>query len=212
MNCISCKEDIPSKFTHALSINICPLCGKEIMPEELKNVLAKLKIVFDDAKNYMNEVEDWLAANFSFKRLKPNEIILDKNQYDNEMKQRYFSNTPSNRKDENSSPDDKANMFAKRAGVPDHKNTLDFIKGKGSFGAADPSEFVGVDDEYGEINSDNVEVDQNLTPLNKSEANQIGSIFADKNNTSSSALEIQKLKKLQSQSSFSNGGGKFRRG
>src|SRR5271168_5392906 len=80
MKCKSCQEDVPPKFTHALAVNICPLCGQEIMDIRLKNILGELKVALGDAKDYMDEVEDWLYSNFNLKRIKPNEVVVDRNQ------------------------------------------------------------------------------------------------------------------------------------
>src|ERR1700722_4065132 len=80
MKCKSCHEDVPPKFTHALAVNICPLCGKEIMDTKLQNILGELKTALSSAQEYSEEVEDWLLSNYSLKKIKANEVVVDKNQ------------------------------------------------------------------------------------------------------------------------------------
>lgn len=221
MRCKSCKEDVPPKFTHALSVNVCPLCGKEIMDEKLQEILGELKIALSDAKDYMNEVEDWLLSNYSLKRIKENEVLVDKIQLDNlrvqSQVQTKVKHDPASigkgvmvHRSEDESDDDvvvderpatPASVFAKRAGVPNHKKALDFIKG--NMGAADPSEFKGIDEEYGDIGLDNA----NETPLNVREQSEMASIFGQE--TKIQELELQKLKRLQAQSAVGGGGGGF---
>lgn len=212
MKCKSCREDIPPKFTHALSVNICPLCGQEIMDVKLQNILGELKTSLNSAQEYMEEVEDWLFSNFSLKKVKPNEIVVDKNQ----LKPVSVSPGPGvmvNRKedDEEVVVDEKPStttVFAKRAGVISPKKALDFIKGRSALGAADPSEFEGVDDEYGEMEMQESSHDDNLSPLNPNERNQMAGIFRGEDLAKSShELEMQKLKRLQAQNSVSGGGG-----
>lgn len=209
MLCKSCKEDIPSKFTHALSRNECPLCGAEIIDDKLKDIISNLKLVLSDASEYMNEIEDWLFSNFSFKKIHPGQVVLDKEQFEKlsaQSIQRQFvpgqgRGAIVNRNDDQDSQD--MSGFSKRAGVVgNHKKALDFIKGRPTLGAAHPSEFKGVDDEYGDINEDN------LPPLNQNEAQQMDSIFANSGGESSHELELQKLKRLYNQNA---GNGTFRR-
>lgn len=219
MKCQSCKEDIPPKFAHALSVNICPMCGQEVMDIKLKNILGGLKISLEAAKDHMEDVEDWLFSNFSLKKIKPNEIIVDKNAeplfVPGNMQQKPTQHKPGvmvNRSDNDDGEDvvvdDSAStVFAKRSGVIHPKKALDFIKGK-STGAASPSEFKGADEEYGDVFAN----DTNVKPLSTNEVNQMNDLFGnpDLSNTSHE-LEMQKLKRLQAQSSVSNGSGSIRR-
>lgn len=226
MKCQSCKEDIPPKFAHALSVNICPMCGQEVMDIRLKNILSALKIALEDAKNHMEDVEDWLFSNFSLKKIKLNEMIVDKNANDKitesfygkgsqpvfEKQTQHKPGVMVNRSDNDDGEDvvvdDSAStIFAKRAGVIHPKKALDFIKGK-SDGAAPPSEFKGVDEEYGDVFAN----DTNAKPLNTNEIHQMNDLFGVPNLAKTShELEMQKLKRLQAQSSISNGSGSIRR-
>lgn len=217
MQCKSCNDQVPAKFAHSIAVNICPLCGGEIMPIKLKNILAELKVALGDAKDYMDEVEDWLYSNFSLKKLTTDQMVVDKSVFDAlEHKSITQTSVPAhgspfmvNRREDVSGDvvvDEKpASIFHKRAGVINPKKAIDFIKGRTSSGAADPSEFQGVDDEYGEMNDS---IGTNLNPLNMNEQKAMANMFAgnDLGNTSQE-LELQKLKRLQAQSTVSSGGG-----
>src|SRR5271170_5480410 len=75
MKCKSCEEVVPSKFAHAIKQNECPLCGGEIMPVQLQNILSSLKTLMEEAKDkYMDEVKDWLASNYSLGTVNKNNI------------------------------------------------------------------------------------------------------------------------------------------
>jgi hypothetical protein len=222
MKCRSCKEDVPPKFAHALSVNVCPLCGQEIMEAKLQNVLAELKICLTDAQEYSEEVEDWLFSNYSFKKIKSNEVVVDKNQLERQVQTHAHTNANASvshftgkgpgvsvnrNEDEDLTVEDQPSIFAKRAGIGNHKKAIDFIKGRTSFGAADPSEFQGVDDEYGDVNG--YSDDEDTNPLNVNERKQMANIFSQDDNKVSQEMQMQKLKRLQAASE--GGGGFFRR-
>lgn len=206
MKCMQCKEDVPPKFTHAISVNICPLCGKEIMSVKLKNILADLKIALSDAQDHMEEVSDWLLSNYGLRQLKQTEVVVEESELialrDRARKPdpNSFTNKQgaSVRRSDNDDGDEvsvdnsNATVFAKRAGVPiNSKKALDFIRGKGSSsGAADPSEFVGEDDEYGDINAPE---NNPPLPMNRRDQNQLEGIF---DNNADKILEMEKLKRL----------------
>lgn len=65
MQCKSCQGDVPPKFSHAISVNICPLCGNEIMEPELQIAFASLKEAMAAATKYPTEIFDWLKSNYS---------------------------------------------------------------------------------------------------------------------------------------------------
>lgn len=223
MFCKSCKEDVPPKFTHAFAVNICPLCGQEIMDIKLKNILGELKVALGDAQDYMAEVEDWLFSNFGLKKIGANDTVIDKAKLQ-VLEQKSAALTSSIIKHPGTGPgvtvnrredgddvevDEKATtVFAKRAGVMHAKTAVDFIKGKTTLGAADPSEFQGVDDEYGD--TDLMETAGNETPLSTVEKNQMASMFKENDLANASpALELQKLKRVQAQNAVAGGGGGF---
>src|ERR1700674_2861148 len=83
MRCKSCSEDVPPKFSHAFTTNVCPLCGAEIMDAKLQSVLGQLKVALNDAKEYADQVSDWLFSNYALKKIAENEIVVDKNELNN---------------------------------------------------------------------------------------------------------------------------------
>jgi hypothetical protein len=184
------------------------------MKEELKNIFAELKILMSNAEPYMSEVEDWLYTNYSLKKVfpgeeKPNNSIDFIAQAKAKManKSGSISVNRSSDDEENNSDEDSApkTIFAQRAGIKAHKKALDFIKGRTS-GAADPSEFVGEDEEYADVSD---EENYNEPPLNAREANQLSSLFEDPSKgKSSNELDIENLKRVRKQIA---GRGIFRR-
>ena len=65
MKCMSCSENINSKFKHAIESNTCPFCGSLIMEEVLKNLLTDLRSVMDKLSAYPEELKDFLHSNYS---------------------------------------------------------------------------------------------------------------------------------------------------
>ena len=64
MKCKSCSEEITYKFAFAISSNTCPMCGGEIVSEELRNILSELKEVMQATAQYRAEIFDWLYSNY----------------------------------------------------------------------------------------------------------------------------------------------------
>lgn len=67
MQCMSCSNDVPSKFTYAITQNACPSCGKQIMPAELQKVLSSLHEIMTLAaeQSYDKEALNWISSNFN---------------------------------------------------------------------------------------------------------------------------------------------------
>lgn len=65
MLCKSCKGEVPPKFAHAILVNICPLCGSEIMDAELQVAFKDLKNSMAAAEMYPTEIFDWLKSNYN---------------------------------------------------------------------------------------------------------------------------------------------------
>lgn len=65
MKCKSCQGEVPPKFTHAIAVNSCPLCGDEIMEADLQIALTELKSAMSATANYPEEVFDWLKSNYN---------------------------------------------------------------------------------------------------------------------------------------------------
>lgn len=65
MKCKFCQGDVPPKFSHAILVNICPLCGEAIMDDELQIALKSLKEAMAAVISYPQEIMDWLKSNYS---------------------------------------------------------------------------------------------------------------------------------------------------
>lgn len=208
MKCRSCEETVPSKFAHSIKMNMCPLCGGEIMDPALQKVFADLQIIMKDAEPFMTEVEEWFASNYSLRKgaapregqQMPSGGIFDEENFDEDMLRRQTELAKS------------AINFQQRAGIKQQqpggmKSIVEKIQG----GAADPSEFVGVDPDYGPIDMSNEDAGAPLTQRDQlammQAMNQGGPVSDD---PVKEYYEIEKLKKLQRQQP--TGGGKFSRG
>jgi DNA-directed RNA polymerase subunit RPC12/RpoP len=67
MQCLSCSNDIPPQFAHAVKVNTCPMCGDRIMPEPLQKILNGLHELLAEANQHSFEepVLDWVCSNLN---------------------------------------------------------------------------------------------------------------------------------------------------
>lgn len=85
MKCISCETEINPKWRHAIDINVCPFCGKNIMEEHLKNLLSSLAVTMESLQPYQDQLDDWLLSNHNYiktdspnlKLFLPKDVIKD---------------------------------------------------------------------------------------------------------------------------------------
>lgn len=214
MICKSCKEIIPSKFAHAIKTNICPFCGEEIMDSELQSVLSELQSVMKNAEPYMEAVEEWLSSNYSLKKVVKGSHSSSTLSPIKEGEDESFDEESIRRQTEAAK---NTTDFQKRAGIKAHSGGMSakelIAQIKGGSGAADPSEFVGEDPDYGHVDFSN-EVPS--APLSQKDALQMISALGgeeqvqDSDDVLKNYYDMQKLKRLQS--SGATGGGKFSRG
>jgi hypothetical protein len=204
MKCRSCEEVVPSKFAHAIQKNECPLCGGEIMPAQLKTILSGLKDLIDQAQRdeYMDEVKDWLASNYSLGVVNKNVLAgVDGN-----------SGEAQNVK---LSGPELYNKFAARAGVPGAaggkpqpslKSVVEEIRGRDepmNMDADDVSEMEGL---------------PQVEEVGDGDHNAIVEAFSQGNvgvgNTAAATtFNSERMRKLKAQSALAgDGGGAFRRG
>lgn len=205
MKCNACQETISPKFAHSIKLNICPFCGGEIMAPELQRILSGLQVLMVEAEPFITDVEDWFASNYSLRKgaapkenhQAPSGGIFDEENFDEETLRRQTELAKS------------TINFQQRAGIkqPGMKSIVEKIQG----GAADPSEFVGVDPDYGPIDMSGETAGAPLT-----QRDQLAMMQAMNQNASVSDdpvkeyYEIEKLKKLQRPQA--TGPGKFSRG
>src|SRR5665213_1392748 len=67
MQCISCNNEVSSKFAHALKSNCCPFCGSLIMKAELQIILKSLYETMTEATELSYEAQAlaWFSSNFN---------------------------------------------------------------------------------------------------------------------------------------------------
>jgi Zn-finger nucleic acid-binding protein len=208
MKCRSCEETVPSKFAHSIKMNMCPLCGGEIMDPALQKVFTDLQTIMKEAEPFMPEVEEWFASNYSLRKggapretqqgqQLPSGGIFDDQNFDEETLRRQTELAKS------------TINFQQRAGIkqPGMRSIVEKIQN----GAADPSEFVGIDPDYGPIDMSNETAGAPLTQKDQLAMMQVmnaGGPVSD--DPVKEYYEIEKLKKLQRQQPM--GAGKFSRG
>lgn len=212
MKCKACNEQIPSKFTHSIKINTCPLCGEQIMDEILQEILNNLSSLMKKAEenNFIPDVEEWLSSNYKLN--KSNKTINTNNNLDDDND---FSEEGIKKQTEAAKT---AEQFQKAAGVK-KSNLKDIIeKIQNGGGAAAPEEFVGEDEFYGHIDLGEELKNEgaNIKPISEKDAMDMVkamNLQSNKNTDDDSVLkeyyELQKLKRLQR---APTGGGKFYRG
>lgn len=66
MKCMSCEEEISTKWKYAIEQNNCPFCGKEIMDSKLQENLVSLKAILDELQTYQDQLNDWLRGNYNY--------------------------------------------------------------------------------------------------------------------------------------------------
>ena len=223
MQCKSCKEEVQSKFGHAISTNVCPFCGENIFDVALQTILNDLKIIMSEMveKNYTNEVADWLKANYGFHKLENHQVIVLKSDIENSHTQIYKSGGYTITETDNQPPvithsieNDKIpsaepTEFAKRAGVKNvGVNSKDKFKDViAHITNAESEEFEGTDPDYGDISLEY----EDEEPLSRKEQLAMVDIFANPQNQQE--LELERLKKLKAKQAVVGGGGSFvRRG
>jgi hypothetical protein len=186
-----------------IQTNVCPLCGNEIIPEKLQNILIALKNVMEVAKDeYMDEVKDWLASNYSLGAANKNNI-------------EGVGGNSGQGNDKLSGPA-LYSKFAARAGVPGASqgkpqpslsSVVAEIKGR-----SEPMDMSAAD-EVDEMSSQMPQED-----LGDGDHNAIVEAFSQGNvgvgNTAAATtFNSERMRKLKAQSAVNgDGGGSFRRG
>lgn len=75
MQCISCKLEINPQWAHAIDINICPFCGKNIMDDNLKKLFATLRSTMDQLQLYPDQLNDWMLSNHNYIKTDSDKLI-----------------------------------------------------------------------------------------------------------------------------------------
>ena len=105
MKCTSCEKEINPQWSHAIDINICPWCGKNIMEEHLKNLFSTLKDTMLSLFKYPDQLNDWMLSNYNF--IQTNDVNLVKfvpEAFIEEIKESAIKNYKDSRSDRKSEP------------------------------------------------------------------------------------------------------------
>lgn len=208
MQCKSCNESVPERFAHAISINVCPLCGKEILDTYVKNILNELKTVLDKAKEHFAEVEDWLLANYNLRQIKEGEVVVSKDDLPPSAdavlrpagKSGKGSRVHRSADDEDDEDQDTAlvqgsqplNEFALRAGVNPKitsQKALEFIKGKTK--QEDTTDAI----KEAFLQGEEEVVDE--SPLDQEELSTVRNMFEDSGSEDENSEHIKRMQKLK---------------
>jgi len=77
MQCMSCESEINPKWKHAISENICPFCGENIMAAQLKELLCLIsnKIEHVQEIGFSSQFDDWLLSNYGYIKIDSPKLI-----------------------------------------------------------------------------------------------------------------------------------------
>jgi Zn-finger nucleic acid-binding protein len=194
MKCNSCSEEVLAKFQYAISTNSCPYCGGQIVDPNVQIIINDLKAVLNKASEHMDQIEDWLFTNFQLRKLKEDEVVINKNELPatvrDEERQQGKGKGVNVRRSRDGDEDEGVSLSPKKA--------IDIIRGKASSGLADPSEFRGVDDEGNEIDLGS----EAGEGLDRGELGQMSNLFGDgiqldPKESARADAHLQKLKSMR---------------
>lgn len=75
MKCVSCEVEINPQWTHAIDINVCPFCGSDILPNELKILLKTLRETMTALLPYASQLDDWMLSNYQYIKTSSPDLI-----------------------------------------------------------------------------------------------------------------------------------------
>jgi hypothetical protein len=129
MECLSCKVEIDPKWKHALENNVCPFCGDNVMPEDLKNYIISLRSTLDIFKEkYSNQLDDLLFSNYKYVRTDSPRM----KQFIPEPKVIYNSIPDQTREDDSDSDESAEEKDSSVVAVQDPEVTSKFFKNAGA--------------------------------------------------------------------------------
>ena len=80
MKCNSCSNIIDSRLSFAITQNICPYCGQQIMSDELKELLNNVKPLITSLEEKYEDVWlSWIKENFNMTKLRVGQPIVKNN-------------------------------------------------------------------------------------------------------------------------------------
>lgn len=78
MFCSSCKLEIPPEFSHAITNNFCPRCGKALMDEQTQELMTNLSQAMQQMTDPVSIVS-WLMSNYKLQKIGEYEPVITKN-------------------------------------------------------------------------------------------------------------------------------------
>ena len=205
MKCQNCQVEIPSQFAMALKTNSCPSCGQNIYADTLVDTLVQ---VIKEMSNNPKDLAQYLIVNFqSLMDNPPTVIKVESTQVDEtdvtsedsesvEMPKKKYIPKPIARSDDEGSSAVATNKettpFFKRTGITP-KTSKDLSSAAQIIRAEDLNEFNGFND---------LDVGGDI-PETSGNSSELDALF---DHHTSQTLELEKLKRLQSQ-----GGGSFKK-
>lgn len=224
MQCINCNAEIPPQFVSAIQNNICPGCGKNIMAEEYLQVFNEIKSAILSMKDqgldtFAQGIVGWLLSNYKLTKIgtaEPVNFHTAKNKQDIEM--------PANIK----IADNPVQQMLKRAGMKDKVATsraAAMAKLAEQINNDNPSEEEVVnqdmeilaEEEEDETPPPVIKVSSALASVDGVEVDPGAvnvlekALFNTESEDANSYKNIQRIKRLKSQSGIDSGSGGFRR-
>ena len=191
MKCVTCEVEINPQWKHAIDLNTCPFCGQEIMKSDLKNLLSTLHESMSVAVTaYPEELEDWLYSNFGFHKGKrrangdKHKVMVDTGNGEEEVEAQSILD------------EDATNKFFERAEAHRSGDNTSF-----SSIAAKTAHLKKLNQKAKQGDSNFLELDENLEPINSIEALEMHELVANMSgsdggeNISNLALQLAAKKK-----------------
>lgn len=221
MKCISCNADVPPQWVHAINVNQCPGCGKEIMNEDTKTLLVELREAMSKMPNDPEGLAGWLISNYNLSKIGDAEPTNFHRAVDKQIIKSKPISKINNLDDEDEvilgeklASDERVAIFAKNAGISNNKNLAEIAKKiKGSaIKSATESMPLSLDDfndeEYYSDHDDDQDFDpeiESVVQMLAKDSDQVTGGSAEKQ------MKLQELKARQASKKMKSGGGAFSR-
>lgn len=77
MFCNSCKLEIPPEFSHAITNNFCPRCGKTLMDEQTQELMTNLSQAMQQMSDPI-AIVSWLMSNYKLQKIGEYDPVITK--------------------------------------------------------------------------------------------------------------------------------------
>jgi hypothetical protein len=226
MRCVNCGAEIPPQWVNALQSNVCPGCGGSIMDESSKELLDEISSAMERMPNDPQGLAGWLLSNYELFKIGDGQPI---GEFHRKKQPEDYSNLKI--------AGDPQTKFFERAGVPNANTALaKKTQFKNKKIATLVSNIMNTPDPYGDgsdieyedseldnedVNAYNEMKKDGTDPFNLNQSSEINiddKLSGDKIEESllstpegKRVLNTERLRKINAQQAFQNGGGVFRR-